>query len=305
MQTIKPEAIPQDFVTIATILGTGILGLPVTLTESGLYPFLISFLIDACMQSVLIHFFTDLLQRAYAVQLENQKEEAVPLNKLVEEEINIDYEDTGDALMKEVQLPDIEGRTLQPPNLHLLGKLFLGCGFQQAFDVLIILQFHFYVIPVFVWVLTFAIIFALRLIQPVISVLTFIKGTVLLATTVVAFYVGVSLGRTITNDFAHIGAPFLMGTVALGGTINTMPFTFEKIKYRKNQILQRDYPSYTWVAVLVELFIMGFVDILEKLVSFTMNGQAALFTFLMLLSARKMCTVEIPNMVRVILTCHS
>ncbi|KAK7486904.1 hypothetical protein BaRGS_00021875, partial [Batillaria attramentaria] len=230
------------FVTIATILGTGILGLPVTLTESGLYPFLISFLIDACMQSVLIHFFTDLLQRAYAVQLENQKEEAVPLNKLVEEEINIDYEDTGDALMKEVQLPDIEGRTLQPPNLHLLGKLFLGCGFQQAFDVLIILQFiallicyalagseayaevigidHFYVIPVFVWVLTFAIIFALRLIQP----------------TVVAFYVGVSLGRTITNDFAHIGAPFLMGTVALGGTINTMPFTFEKIKYRKNQI---------------------------------------------------------------------
>ena len=41
---------------------------------------------------------------------------------------------------------------------------------------------HFYVIPVFVWVLTLAIVFALQLIQPVISVLTFIKGSVLLAT---------------------------------------------------------------------------------------------------------------------------
>ena len=41
---------------------------------------------------------------------------------------------------------------------------------------------HYYVIPVFVWVLTLAIVFGLQLIQPIISVLTFIKGSVLLAT---------------------------------------------------------------------------------------------------------------------------
>ncbi|CAL1545531.1 unnamed protein product [Lymnaea stagnalis] len=56
------------FVTIATILGTGILGLPVTLTHSGFYPFLISFIIDAFAQSLLIHFFMELLQLSVASQ---------------------------------------------------------------------------------------------------------------------------------------------------------------------------------------------------------------------------------------------
>ena len=39
-----------------------------------------------------------------------------------------------------------------------------------------------YVIPVFVWVLAFAIVFALQMIQPVVSLLTFAKGSLLLAT---------------------------------------------------------------------------------------------------------------------------
>ena len=41
---------------------------------------------------------------------------------------------------------------------------------------------HIYVIPVFVWLLTLAILFALKVIQPVVSVLTFLKGSLLLAT---------------------------------------------------------------------------------------------------------------------------
>ncbi|KAL8583222.1 hypothetical protein ACOMHN_013777 [Nucella lapillus] len=232
--------------------------LPITLTHSGLYPFLISFLLDAVMQSLLIHFFVELLQRACALQLENRKEEAVPLNKMAEEEILLESDDNGDVVMREMSLPSTKGEITHSPNLHLLGQLFLSCGLQQIFDILVILQFiallicyalagseafaqliginHFYVIPVFVWILTFTIVLALQLIQPVISVLTFIKGSVLLATTLVTFYVGVTLGRNISNDFAYVGAPFLMGTVALGGTINTMPFTFEKIAYKKQHI---------------------------------------------------------------------
>ena len=34
--------------------------------------------------------------------------------------------------------------------------------------------------------------------------------------TCVTFFVGMKVGRTISNDFSYIGAPFLMGTVALG-----------------------------------------------------------------------------------------
>ena len=39
-----------------------------------------------------------------------------------------------------------------------------------------------YIIPVFVWTLTAAIIFALQFIQPVVSILTFLKGSLLLGT---------------------------------------------------------------------------------------------------------------------------
>ncbi|KAK7090005.1 hypothetical protein V1264_009868 [Littorina saxatilis] len=456
------------FVTIATILGTGILGLPVTLIKSGLYPFLISFFIDAVMQSVLIHFFVDLLQKACAVQMGNLQEESVPLNQLEDEETELGSDSNGDVVMKEFEEPSTSGARPVSPNLHLLGTIFLGCGCQQMFDVLIILQFiallicyalagseayaqvigidHFYVIPVFVWVLTFAIVFALQLIQPIISILTFLKGSVLLATTLVTFYVGVVLGRSGNNDFSYIAAPFLMGTVAIGGTINTMPFTFERIGYKKDEIknyrlavqlglwtcvllnilwcwsvldivpqtvldacqreiahsesmmvedgpaspdlcfgelslesakingeistvpmtkiLARDYPTYTWVAVLVQVFIMvsitvsyltiggalhhtlngvmqsvlvkrgldlerftapqtccnklkilstcvsllgftavfsvamanpqGFVDILEKFASLTLNSQAGIFVFLMLLASRRLKGVSVP-----------
>lgn len=41
---------------------------------------------------------------------------------------------------------------------------------------------YIYVIPVFVWVLTFLIVFALQLVQPLVSVLTFFKGSLLLGT---------------------------------------------------------------------------------------------------------------------------
>ena len=34
--------------------------------------------------------------------------------------------------------------------------------------------------------------------------------------TFVTFYVGLTVAQEVSNDFSHIGGPFLMGTVALG-----------------------------------------------------------------------------------------
>jgi len=48
-------------------------------------------------------------------------------------------------------------------------------------QVLLFFSFR-YVIPVFVWVGSFAIVFAQQLVQPVVSVLTFFKGSLLLGT---------------------------------------------------------------------------------------------------------------------------
>lgn len=94
----------------------------------------------------------------------------------------------------------------------------------------------YYVIPVFVWVLTFAIIFALNLIQPIVSLLTFAKGSLLLATVAVTFFVGASVQHDIRTDYKAVGEPFLMGTVALGGVINVMPFLYGKIERNRRQI---------------------------------------------------------------------
>ncbi|CAF4636322.1 unnamed protein product, partial [Rotaria sp. Silwood2] len=59
------------FIAIASILGTGILGLPVTLSESGFRPFIISFLICYFVQVLTIFFFTEVLQKAYYRNVEN------------------------------------------------------------------------------------------------------------------------------------------------------------------------------------------------------------------------------------------
>ncbi|XP_046331134.2 uncharacterized protein LOC124114563 isoform X1 [Haliotis rufescens] len=252
------------FVTIATILGTGILGLPVTLTQAGMYPFLISFITSTLMQVLLIFYFTDLLQRAIAVQRNPNQDELVPLQDMEEDSDDEIFSKgrtqvSGGVTRGAVVAGESGGdNSVRPPNLHLLGELFLCCGVRQAFDVMVILQFiallicyslagseafaqlvgisHVYVIPGFVWILTVAVVFALKLIQPVVSILTFLKGSLLLGTTIVTFYVGVSVGREISNDFKYLGEPFLMGTVALGGIINTMPFIYEKIEFNPKQI---------------------------------------------------------------------
>lgn len=238
------------FVTIATILGTGILGLPVTLAQSGIYPFLILFILGCVVQAILIIIFTEILQRAQTVQIfsyKSSRAESAPLYTVDEEESPAEDE-------VEEYVPE----EIQAPNLHSLGDLFLPCGVRQCFDGVIHIQFialltsyalagseafaqligvsFFYVIPVFVWVLTFAIIFALNLIQPIVSLLTFAKGSLLLATVAVTFFVGASVEHDIRTDYKAVGEPFLMGTVALGGVINVMPFLYGKIERNKRQV---------------------------------------------------------------------
>ena len=65
-----------------------------------------------------------------------------------------------------------------------------------------------YVIPVFVWVLAFAIVFALQVIQPVVALLTFAKGSLLLATVSLAWHRAEwgHLGQwsSIKNSFSNV-----------------------------------------------------------------------------------------------------
>ncbi|CAG2185055.1 unnamed protein product [Mytilus edulis] len=405
------------FVTIATILGVGILGLPVTLSRAGLYPFLVSFILGSVVQVLLVYFFVELLQIAYAAQNSgtSHKEEMVPLNDMLEDESCDEMapmdSSTGPVLAGHVIIP--KGQEIESPSLYTLGSLFLGCGFKQCFEIILFLQF-----------VGFLISYALA------------GRSLLLGTVIITFIVGSEVNREILDDFQATGEPFLMGTVALGGVINTMPLMYTKVKPDAKQIknfrlsvilglltclltcmvlnvlwcwavldivpqtssfpcktgichsnislarskslgeistiplteiIRTKYPEYTWVSLLVESFIVvsitvsflvsgavlyhtltglmkslwpkdkesaykskkiccngecvcnkivslflfsivflvamldprGFVEMLEKYSSLTVNLEAGLFVFLMMLSARKKYTLQQKICVRI------
>ncbi|KAI0214375.1 hypothetical protein LSAT2_000531 [Lamellibrachia satsuma] len=253
------------FVTIATILGTGVLGLPVTLSRCGLYPFLVTFLAGFLVQVLLIYFFTDILQRAQTTQLLSVNKESgpenVPLNNLSSDECweqEEDEHDDSELMAAGHVILERQAPPAPPLNLHSLGMMFLGQGMRQMFDAILLVQFvallisyalagsqayaevmgirDVYVIPVFVWVLAFAIVFALQIIQPVVALLTFAKGSLLLGTVVVTFFVGAAIHHQVQTDFTYLGESFLMGTVALGGVVNVMPFLYAKIQPVETQV---------------------------------------------------------------------
>ena len=57
-----------------------------------------------------------------------------------------------------------------------------GCGSHSVYLLLTLTIRFIYVIPLFVWILTSLIVFGLRFIQPVVSLLTFVKGALILVT---------------------------------------------------------------------------------------------------------------------------
>ncbi|KAK1162621.1 hypothetical protein AOXY_G17518 [Acipenser oxyrinchus oxyrinchus] len=255
------------FVSVASILGTGILGLPVTVAHSGLQPFLVSFVIGFFMQALLIYLFIDLLQRCRVAQLETFKlsgTESILMQDVgdrdsvlntAEEEEETEDADRGLLSKNKGENPEEE----YVPNLHILGVLFLSKYMSYAFNLLLVFQFiaigisyvlagsesyaellhisYVYVIPFFTWILALGILLAQVVIQPVTSLLTLLKGTLLIVTVAVTFVVGSEVKQEISNDFSYVGKPFLMGTVALGGVVNVMPFLFSEISHNKSQIM--------------------------------------------------------------------
>ncbi|CAJ1059677.1 uncharacterized protein si:ch211-51h4.2 [Xyrichtys novacula] len=259
------------FLTIATILGTGILGLPVTIAHAGLVPFLVSFLVGYFVQALLIYLFVELLQKCQVVQLESLKTgvaECIVMDQVgMEDTVHTEEEDDDESENAEADTgllqPDVvplhsQEESLQP-NLHLLGHLFLSQHMSHAFNCILLFQFvsigisyvlagseayaallnisHIYVIPVFTWILTLAILLAHTAIQPITSVLTLLKGILLIVTVAVTFAVGSEVGLQSSSDFSQMGKPFLMGTVALGGIVNVMPLLFSQISHNRTQIL--------------------------------------------------------------------
>ncbi|XP_036358325.1 uncharacterized protein LOC115215027 isoform X2 [Octopus sinensis] len=239
------------FVTIACILGTGILGLPVTLYKSGFYPFLISFLTTFFFQVLLIFITVEILQRACINQFLAFKES---LDKELHDALQNKKEESESSEDED----NLHNHFITPPNLHMLSEMFLCNGVRHIFDFLAVLQLSsvligyclagsesyseilhiekVYIMPVYVCVLSSFIIFALHLIKPIVSFLTLLKGLAFALTVIITCIIGFKIRENVIDDYHNIGNSFLMGTVALGGTIYVMPFLYKDIVQNKTEI---------------------------------------------------------------------
>mmetsp|Transcript_17787 Transcript_17787/g.45282 ORF Transcript_17787/g.45282 Transcript_17787/m.45282 type:complete len:655 (+) Transcript_17787:119-2083(+) len=372
------------FVVIASVLGTGILGLPVKLALGGFTPFVSTYTVCLFMQVLVLWYMCELLQRGSAsmrLRLVNQSighddenisaqlQDMSPQRTeqlLVDEEHRSSHGDTAALGQEEAEkteegdddmlLGDDPRAADSPdqvetthiltaesdstvagldhgPDLHSMGDLFLNKFGRYCFDGAVLLHFlsvlisyslagsqayakvigidPIYLLPVFVLGLTLLIIFGSWLLQPIISVMTFAKGTLLVLMVAVTAMVGMQAGLHINNQWLYTGQSFLIGTVALGGAINTLPIVFSRVAWKATDmrrfrwaatgglflvyllnivwcfyilkivpqtggpislllaqqeglistdplsvIIAQEYPQFTWVAILIDVFIM-------------------------------------------------
>jgi len=164
---------------------------------------------------------------------------------------------------------DVTSQTIKPkkardillsegPDLYSMGALFLHPVLRIGFYICTLMQFatilisyglagptaysqlffiishietlNLYWIAPFIIVLAFIIIFCGFLINYVISIFTFFKGTLLITMVIIVGIVGSTINHSSIDQWRYTGRSFLIGTVALGGSISTMPIIYSRME---------------------------------------------------------------------------
>jgi len=239
--------------TIAALLGTGILGLPLQLVETGLAPFALMMSVTLAMQIAVVFLATDLLQRAHAF-LAHQRARAPrdrklpgdagheapgPLLEQLEEEGGAD------------QLASAAAHTTQA-DLHTMGCLFLPKYLGRAFDLAVLIVFittlisyslagggaysslvggspQASIVP-YVLGCSCYVIFVEPFMRAFMQALTAAKVVLLV---VIIGLCGLVAGETGLRpheswESASVLQPFLIGTVAIGGIADLMPYMLDE-----------------------------------------------------------------------------
>jgi len=260
------------FVTIASVLGTGILALPVKTVTSGFYPFFVVLLFVLLLEEAVIIFAVELLQSSYLLLSRGIND----YKKLSGGSSDDEETPEGNTPIRKYSDPKAPLIAKNKPrkllNLHLIGRLFLPRYLRMTFDFCV--YFHFisilisyvlagaeswgqifgihvncqteatvaqqnqlrYVIVGFGVILTCAIIFGQRIFTHVVSIFTAVKGSLLVIMISVVGYVAHDIDISFTNDFKAILDSFLMCTVALGGVVGMMPLIYNNVPQTKSDI---------------------------------------------------------------------
>lgn len=222
------SSLVQTFaVSVATVLGTGILGLPVALHASGLRPFLLLFVLNLISQIGVIVATTEILHLAFHPAPSDHYQPLPPQPQS------------------------------HPPSLHSLASRFISVPFLRTVFSLIVLLHFLFILSTYAlaapqaYVALFPVLshVPIQLIQTVfvlVSALLIVVAdtrllpSVTLATIAKALLLTVLISLTLARSLAirqpvhdnwrpHLLIdPLLMGTMALSGVVNLMPVTFHK-----------------------------------------------------------------------------
>nr|CAB3266257.1 sodium-coupled neutral amino acid transporter 3-like [Phallusia mammillata] len=157
------------FISIATILGTGILGLPLMLSNCGFYPFVVTFTISYLMQMLVVTLMVEVLQISQSAisnsiheflggNHENQEffplrqhnsvhsadhEALVPIGQtdFTCEDSSAGSDDDGEDIGESIIGGPNKSVEEMHPNLHLMGKLFLPNWMGYVFSIILFLNF--------------------------------------------------------------------------------------------------------------------------------------------------------------------
>lgn len=275
------------FIIVAGVLGTGILALPVKLAHTGFAPFVVTYIICFFNQSMLLLYLVYLLQKARGVmqqQLDNElargdndEGRAAPGAPTALLDSRSPLSESTDR----VAVAQLEKHIKAGPDLHLLGKMFLGPYARIIFDLSVMLHFvsilisyalagsqaygnvfglhpeqSTYIVLPFVCVFAFLVIFAAGLLRPLITVITMSKGLILVVMVLVTGIIGNAAKLDFTSEWAYIGRPLLIGTVALGGGVNVVPVVLAKVDNSKREIWRN------LLALIAGLLFVWFLNVL-------------------------------------------
>ena len=209
--------------TIAVLLGIGILGLPLQLVDCGFAPFVVTLTVTLLMQLAVVVLTTELLQRAHAHLAEGGGSGG-----------------SGGG----------GGGGGGTADLHTMGALYLAAPAARAFDLSVIVVFVSTLISYglagsgafgsllgvpavevtvpFILACAGLVIFASRLVQPLVSALTFVKVSVLVVVIGLCGLVARQTGLRPHESWQSVMQPFLVGTVAIGGIADLMPVMLDE-----------------------------------------------------------------------------
>ena len=240
-------------ITVATILGTGILALPVELYSSGLLPFIFIFIICLCMQISVVYLMVELLQHSH-VALIAEKLGETTLNVFGDLRSENNYQKNNNIIINKNNKSNND-TDVDKPDLHRIGRLFLtNVWLARTFDFAVILHFmavlisyalagpqayadllqiedyHVLIVP-YTLIYTLFILLSGDYIKPIISILTILKMLALICVLFAVSVVADLINIESKDDFGAALEPFLMGTFALGGVVNLMPVMYEKLPF--------------------------------------------------------------------------